>query len=144
MREEKTIWVWGENAKQRLDCIYETAKNADTGANEHLKSLITHLLQAKMRSATQDILGDIIDLLFSLPHVWKPENKYAALLAKGIGDRRAMKAETIAPIKNAEDRIMNSIPSMSSHELRRVIKLLMSNKSLLDIIPIIIYREQKS
>ena len=73
----------------------------------------------------------------------KPENKYAALLAKGMGDHREMEAKTTTPIKKAEDRIMNSIPSLNPSQLRRVTKLLMSNTPLLDIIPMIIYREQK-
>jgi len=130
MNEEKTPWVWGEGAKQRLDYIYETAKNADSATKIHLKSQVTRLLQEKAESAKQNIIGSLTDLLFVTPFLLKPESKTAALLAKGVGDSRSKEKLKTAQLDKIKEEIMKSIPLMSTGQLHQLARLLMSDKTI--------------
>lgn len=130
MNEEKTLWNWGEDVKQTLDRIYETAKNADSATKTYLKSQVTRLLQEKAESAKHNIIGNLIGLISMAPFLLKPESKTAALLAKGVGDSISEEKIRTAQLDKIKEEIMNSIPSMSTGQLRQLARLLMSDKTI--------------
>ena len=120
------------------------AKKADVTATEHLRSLVTYLFQKKFEHLKQDTLDDVIFLFSLLPKILYPESKIATDMKNGKNAAREKVAKENVQIKKEIDKILNSIPSMSPSQLRRVIKLLMSDKPLLGIIASIKYRKIES
>lgn len=120
------------------------AKKADVIATEHLRSLVTYWFQKKFEHLKQDTLDDVIYLFSLIPKILYPESKIATDMKNGKAADREKVAKENVQIKKEADKILNSIPSMSPSQLRRVTKLFMSDKPLLGIISSIKYQEIKS
>ena len=137
MSGDKTPWIWGVNAKRKLDQFYTTAERVDSMAENHLRSLVRRLLLAKTKSAKfkikGGILGFIIDAATVTAGVLKPDSKMTALLMESWSESRAIEATKIGHLEKEAGEVMNAIPSMSVREIRQLTRDLMNNRSISEI-----------
>ena len=133
MNTYKTPWIWAEAAKLRFDHLYKIAKTTDLAVKKHIISLVRHLLRARTESMKREIngglIGSLIEMVFILPIILKPESKYAALLAKGVGDKRADIESEINKLEEDAEDVINMIPFLNISEIQQLAEDLMKNKA---------------
>lgn len=136
----KSPWKWGEDANQRLELLLAMAEKANSQAEEHLKSLTIHLVEAKLKAEKHRFGGrlqGIPETIVEYVGSTQPEGSFWRDEAEKTVNKQNERMSIIPAIEVQAQEIIASIPSKKICELYQRIEDIVNKKPIFGIAMVI-------